>query len=91
MEGIEYMILDNRTPPGTDMLLLFVFCFIGALFTTSTYCCLRTRKQIEKPVLPIVDTMVHSAPSSDNPFLKLRIHTFSVAEETLTPKPVLHL
>ena len=91
MEGFEYMLHEHRSPPEEDMLLLFVFCFIGALFTTSTWCCLRRGKKPETPILPVLDTMVHSVPSADNPFLKLRVHTFSTAEEGLTPKPILNL
>ncbi len=85
------MLHEHRSPPGEDMLLLFAFCFIGALFTTSTYCCLRRGKKPAQPILPVSDKMVHSVPTADNPFLKLRVHTFSSAEEGLTPKPILNL
>ena len=91
MEGAEYMPIDHRTTPEEDRLLLFVFFFIGTLFTTSTYCCLRRGKKPATPILPVIDDMVHSVPTADNPFLKLRVHTFSTAEEGLTPKPILNL
>ncbi len=90
MEGMEYMGLDHRTFEE-DALLLFAFGVISILFSTSTYLCVRRVKKEERPVLPTLDTMVHAVPTTDNPFLKLRVHTFSAAEECLTPKPVLHL
>ena len=93
MEGYEYLVPN----PGSDLmpteetLVLFAFCAISVLFTTSMVCCLKPKKREEAPLLPVVDTMVHDRPSADNPFLKLRIHTFSSAEELHTPKPALNL
>jgi len=60
--------------------IIFIFLSLSTLFPL---CILtnRFRTYRTEPMLPLRDTLVHSRPTVDNPFLKLRMHTFSAAEE----------
>lgn len=92
MEGYEYLVPHSGSGimPTEEIFVLLAFGALSTLFTVSMVCCLKPKKREEAPVLPVTDSMVHSMPSVDNPFLKLRIHAFSTAEELATPKPVLN-
>jgi hypothetical protein len=83
--------MDFFQDPGSALVfcLVFVgFCLPTSIFTAYTLC--RKRKAL-MPVLPIYETRVAESPSSKNPFLKLRMNTYSRAEEQLTLKPNIYI
>ena len=101
MDGFEYLYPDYSPPqlrggstePAevTNAHLLMIGCFFLLSLSPLLIFSRRCRRRAPEPLLPVTDSMVHSMPSAQNPYLKLRIHSYSAAEETITSKPILHI
>ncbi len=90
MDGFEYLYTD--IPAGTEGNTgIYVIFVLLTLFSVWPICMLNQRcnRRKQEPLLPVIDNMVHTYPTAMNPFLKLRIHTYSAADETLQKKPII--
>ncbi len=88
MDGFEY--LNPETPMEVSGVHMF-FILIAAMSAIFPFLLINKhchRKQ-EEPLLPITDDRVISYPTQNNPFLKLRMNTFSAAEEQMDRKPLI--
>ncbi len=73
-------------------LLLFISLMLTGMSFLTCRAGMYYQKLKDEPLLPQTYKEPLSTPSSDNPFLKVRISQFSAAEEALhTPRPALKI
>ena len=82
MEGFEYLYQDDSQSGSLNQTLSLVIVLIS-MFAIFPLCMLTSRceKKKQEPLLPVTDNMIHSHPTADNPFLKLRVVSYSAAED----------
>ena len=88
MDGFEY--LDQGNMPEVSGVQLFFF--VVAAFSVAYPILMinrRCHRKQEAPLLPTIDDRVMSYSTQNNPFLKLRINTYSAAEEQMDRKPLI--
>lgn len=88
MEGFEYFYIDSPKGGGSEIYVIFVLLTLVSVWPICMLSQRCVRRQ-QEPLLPVIDNMVHSYPNASNPFLKLRIHTYSAAEEMQQKRPTL--
>jgi len=88
MDGFEYLDQGNMAEVSGVHLFIFVVAAFSAVFPILMINRRCYRKQ-QEPLLPTIDTRVISYSTQNNPFLKLRINTYSAAEEQMDRKPII--
>ncbi len=88
MDGFEYLNPETQMEVGGIHLFFIVVAAFSTVFPILMIS-KRCQREKEEPLLPIIDNRVISYSTQNNPFLKLRMNTFSAAEEQMDRKPLI--